>query len=88
MSVDLSMHDGQAYPVGVTEFDERERSYANTSSYLIFSVRQNTEEFRYFMHFSRGLSPDYVREVASHFSNFGALLLEKADNLPASDEEE
>ncbi len=88
MAADLSIHDGMKYSGDTPEFTSRTREYAPSNRYIVFTGRQGSEEFRYFMHLTSGLSPDYMREVAAHFSNFGALILEEADNLSTNDEEE
>ena len=82
MAASVSVHDGQ-YTNDTPIFRVEDRT-----QYLVFEVSQGSEDLRYFLHISEGLSPDYLREVAAHFSNFGALLLEKADSLPDIDEEE
>ncbi len=82
MAASVSVHDGQ-YTKNTPIF-----SVDNREQYIVFEVSQGSEDLRYFLHLSEGLSPDYVREVAAQFGSFSALLLERADSLPDIDEEE
>ncbi len=83
MAASVSVHDGQ-YTSDTPIF-----RVENREQYLVFEVSQGSEDLRYFLHLSEGLSPDYVREVAAQFGSFSALLLERADQLPdVIDEEE
>ncbi len=82
MAASVSVHDGQ-YTSDTPIFKVEDRT-----DYMVFEVSQGSEDLRYFLHLSEGLSPDYVREVAVQFASFAALLSEKADSLPDIDEEE
>ncbi len=88
MAADLSIHDGMKYSGDVVEFASRTRTYSPSNRYIVFTARQGSEEFRYFVHLTSGLSADYMREVATKFEEFSALLRTEADNLPTNDEEE
>ncbi len=83
MAATISVHDGQyTKDTPIFRVEDREQ-------YLVFEVSQGSEDLRYFLHLSEGLSPDYVRDVAVHFASFAALLSVKAGSLPdVTDEEE